>query len=106
MTGTRPLARHAFPAMGSTIDLALAGAEDRDPAGAWRLAERLAAEWERTFSRFRPDSELSRLNAAAGEPVAVSPRLYDAVAAALRHAASEATAALGGFIGITKLFII
>lgn len=82
-TSTRPLARHAFPAMGSAIDLALAGAGDRDPADAWRLAEELAAEWERTFSRFRPDSELSRLNAAAGTPVAVSPRLYGAVAAAL-----------------------
>lgn len=81
--GARMILRHTFPAMGSTIELALAAVDDRDPAGAWRLAEELAGEWEQTFSRFRPDSELSRLNAAAGLPVAVSPRLYDAVAAAV-----------------------
>lgn len=95
---TRTVARHAFPAMGSTIELALAGEEDRDPASAWQLAEELAAEWERTFSRFRPDSELSRLNTAAGQPVAVSPRFYDAVAAAL-----EGSRASGGLFDPTIL---
>jgi len=98
MTGTPPLARHAFPAMGSRVEVVLTGASDREPAGAWRLAEALATEWERTFSRFRPDSELMRLNAAAGQPVAVSPRLYDAVAAAL-----EGSRASGGLFDPTVL---
>lgn len=84
---TRALARHAFPTMGSTVDLTLVG--DRATAAAWRLAEALAAEWEATFSRFRPDSELSRLNAAAGRPVPVSARLYDAVAAAVAGSRSS-----------------
>ncbi len=40
-------------------------------------------EWESILSRFRPESELSRLNARAGRPIAVSSLLYDVVASAL-----------------------
>lgn len=43
-------------------------------------------------SRFRDDSELSRVNAAGGRPVRVSPLLLDAVGAALRAAAVTAGA--------------
>src|SRR5437764_11706432 len=39
-----------------------------------------------TYSRFRADSELTRLNASAGRPVSVSPLLATAVAASLRAA--------------------
>jgi FAD:protein FMN transferase len=42
------------------------------------LAERLD-EVDHACSRFRPDSELTRLNAAAGRATAVSPLLYEAV---------------------------
>lgn len=44
------------------------------------------AAFDLACSRFRADSELEALNAAAGEPVAVSPLLLEAVAAALRAA--------------------
>src|SRR2546430_2247896 len=39
-----------------------------------------------TYSRFRPDSELTHLNATAGRPVSVSPLLATALAASLRAA--------------------
>lgn len=41
---------------------------------------------DRACSRFREDSELSRLNAVGGEPLAVSPLMLDAIEAALRAA--------------------
>jgi thiamine biosynthesis lipoprotein len=41
---------------------------------------------DETYSRFRPDSELSRLNAAAGRAVPVGPLLFSAIDAALRAA--------------------
>ncbi len=41
---------------------------------------------DRTYSRFRADSEIVALNARAGTPVAVSPLLADAIAAGLRAA--------------------
>ena len=44
----------------------------------WRV-ERLEDKW----SRFRPTSELSRLNAAAGRPVIVSAETFEAVARAV-----------------------
>ena len=43
-------------------------------------------EWEQTLSRFRPDSELSQLNAAAGKPVRTSPILWSVLQAALQAA--------------------
>lgn len=54
---------------------------------ALRHARRLLESVEARFSRFRPDSELCRLNnAAGGGPVAVSGWLLEAVAAALELA--------------------
>ncbi len=47
---------------------------------------RVVAEFDRACSRFRPDSELSAVNAAAGSVVRVGPILLDAVGAALRAA--------------------
>jgi FAD:protein FMN transferase len=46
-------------------------------------------EVDARLSRFKPESELSRLNAAAGEWVAVSSVLFEAVAAALWGAAAS-----------------
>lgn len=69
--------------MGTTITV-LAPAEH-----ATRAAEATRAlfdEWEQTLSRFLPESELSRLNAQAGAPVAVSPLLWDVLATALQAA--------------------
>ena len=56
----------AFRSMG--CDVVVAGARSSER----RAIERLFDERERIFSRFRPDSELNRVNAAAGRPVRVS----------------------------------
>ena len=58
--------------------------------------EGLFAEWEDTLSRFRPESELSRLNDRAGAPVRVGPILLAAVEASL-----EAARATGGLFDPT-----
>lgn len=78
--------RERFRAMGTTVSLLLPAAQATDGATAVRA---LFAQWEQTLSRFRPESELSALNVRAGEPVAVSALLFDAVAIAL--AAARAT---------------
>ena len=45
--------------------------------------ERILDEVDRAYSRFRPDSELSRLNARTGDTVAISELLADAIGVAL-----------------------
>lgn len=86
--------RVGFPAMGSTIGLAV-----RTPPGLAEQARRaLEAEmrWfrevERRLTRFDPGSELSRLNRQAGRWCIVSPLLFSALVAARR--AWEATGGL------------
>jgi thiamine biosynthesis lipoprotein len=85
MNETLPTYRHEFPSMGSTIEIILVSREPAqlEAVATFGLAERLAAEWEQTFSRFRPESEISRLNARAGQPVPVSELLYSAIEIAL-----------------------
>lgn len=69
-----------FPAMGTTISVLA----PEETAGAARDATRwLFAEWEAVLSRFRSDSELSRLNERAGEWVPVSSLLFTVTATAL-----------------------
>jgi thiamine biosynthesis lipoprotein len=51
-----------------------------------RAIEELFAERDRVFSRFRPDSELNRVNRSAGRFVAVSPLFAQTLAVALRAA--------------------
>jgi len=50
------------------------------------IADELLADIDLAGSRFRSDSELSRLNEAGGEPVKISPTFADLLAAALRAA--------------------
>jgi thiamine biosynthesis lipoprotein len=50
------------------------------------LVRAQTAAMDEACSRFRPDSELARVNAAAGEPVHVSPLFAEVVGAALRAA--------------------
>jgi thiamine biosynthesis lipoprotein len=60
-----------------------------DPAVAGEAGEQvqqLFQEWEQRLSRFRPDSELSWLNARPGRPVVVGDLLLEVVTAALRAA--------------------
>ncbi|MER8005151.1 FAD:protein FMN transferase [Streptomyces sp. NPDC094149] len=74
----------AFPALGTTAVL-LVG----DPRAVGVAEEVLRDELRAidvTCSRFRADSELSRVNLAAGSPVRVGPRFAEALQAALRAA--------------------
>ena len=87
------MSSHRFRAMGSDVHLLL---PDRSAADAARAVERLFSKWEIVLSRFRPESELSRLNARAGTPVTVGPILLDAAEASL-----EAARATGGLFDPT-----
>lgn len=74
-----------FPALGTTATIICP--EPQLDAAAALVRDELAAI-DLACSRFRPDSELSRLNDAAGAPVVVSPLLFEAIAQAQRAAAS------------------
>ncbi len=81
------LASVSFPALGTTALLCVTSPEAL-PAATEQL-ERELAEIDVACSRFREDSELVRLNASAGTgPVAVGPRLLEAVEIALDAAVS------------------
>lgn len=85
----------AFYAMGTTISLLL---PQERLEQATEQVRTLFNEWEHTLSRFLPESELSRLNQRAGEPVAVSPLLYSVLTTSL-----VAAAASGGIYDPTLL---
>jgi FAD:protein FMN transferase len=69
-----------FRAMG--VEIVVGGATPPELAA----IERLFATLEQTFSRFRPDSELNRVNAGSAEFVAVSPTFARVLALALDSA--------------------
>lgn len=72
----------SFPAMGSTVTVAVDDAAALP--GCLATVQAVIGEVDHACSRFRPDSELSRLNRRAGGPaVAVSPLLEEAIAVAL-----------------------
>lgn len=80
--------RHAFRAMGTEV--VILGPEDHLSSTQARAAvEAVFTREEQRFSRFRGDSELTRVNAAAGWWIAVSPRFESLVRLALEQA--EAT---------------
>lgn len=68
---TSSVTRAAFPAMSVSVEITAVGAAPAEVARAVARGRRLAEEWETRFSRFRPDSVLSRLNAAGGQAVPV-----------------------------------
>ena len=74
------LARVAFSAMATEVTMLVPEASAAD---ALLLTGELFATWETALTRFRPGSELSRLNAAAGRPVPVGSLLFEVVEAAL-----------------------
>ena len=81
----------SFGALGTYVFLAT-----RDPAeqaAARRLTEDVLAEVDRTCSRFRADSDLTRANAAAGHWVQVDPVLVAAVQVAV-----DAARVTGGLV--------
>jgi FAD:protein FMN transferase len=90
----RGMHRVGFAAMGTTVDVLL-------PAGRETAVATVVStfdSWMRRCSRFDPTSELSRLNAAAGRPVIVSPGLFHAISTAM-----DAARATGGVFDPTIL---
>jgi FAD:protein FMN transferase len=74
-----------FHAMGSQMAVFM----DRDDLASVRALEKVPAwfeEWEQILSRFRPDSDLNRLNAKAGQPLRVHPILLEVIEASLEAA--------------------
>ncbi len=79
--------RHTFGCFGSRCTVIVAdAARPADAAAASAMAKRALLTWHQRFSRFDPDSELSRLNANPAEIVAVSPLMRRVVQTALRAA--------------------
>jgi FAD:protein FMN transferase len=89
--------RREFRAMGSRMLAVI----DSDTPTAARAAEAVPTwfeEWETALSRFRPESELNRLNGRAGQAVQVSRTLYEVFLAA-----RAAEAFTGGLVRPTML---
>lgn len=80
-------------AMGTHVHVIVCGAPALADDGVARIAD-----LERRWSRFRPDSEVSRLNDAAGRPTAVSPETFLLVSRAV-----EAWRLTGGLYDPTVL---
>jgi thiamine biosynthesis lipoprotein len=78
----------------------LAAVDSTSPAAEKALGRVLGwfEQWEQALSRFRPDSELSRLNRCTGQPVAVSEILWEVF-----HAAREAERFTAGLVTPTVL---
>jgi FAD:protein FMN transferase len=90
------IALHSFSSMGTVVSIQVVGRGRR--AGTERAAALArAADWfqeiERRCSRFDPASEIMRLAVCAGEPVSVSPMVFEAV----RFALAVAEASGGAF---------
>jgi thiamine biosynthesis lipoprotein ApbE len=81
---TGELGSAEWEALGSSVVLRVSDPDALEPARA-RIEHELAAI-DRACSRFRGDSELSRVNASAGRSVQVSPLLIEALDVALRAA--------------------
>jgi thiamine biosynthesis lipoprotein len=77
----------SFQALGTTATLCVGNEHALDRAHA--LLKRELVEIDDACSRFRADSELARLNAAAGRAVPVSPRLWEAIEVAVHAAAAS-----------------
>jgi FAD:protein FMN transferase len=81
---TSEITEDTFAVFGTTAVLLVTSPRAIGQARA--VADRVLTEVDLACSRFRPDSELSRLNAAGGKPVAISAVFADLLAAALRAA--------------------
>jgi FAD:protein FMN transferase len=74
----------SFSALGSKA--VVVTSEDDDLAAAVQAVQWVVGEFDVTCSRFREDSELSRVNRAAGRSIRVSPLMVKATLAAVRAA--------------------
>ena len=75
----RRVAEAGFRAMGTDAHVIVVGGSPTDLERARNLVDELESRW----SRFLPDSELSRLNAAAGRPAIVAPATYELISRAV-----------------------
>jgi thiamine biosynthesis lipoprotein len=73
-------AAYRFRAMGSEVMVMVTGG----PAGLGALAARHVDHLERCWSRFRPDSDVTRLNLAGGRPLRVDPATIELLQAMVR----------------------
>jgi len=71
------LHRFPFRAMGCDMLAILEGSADSPPPPILDEIPNWFEGWEQTLSRFRPDSELSRLNRTFDQPIKVSDTLWD-----------------------------
>jgi FAD:protein FMN transferase len=89
--------RHTFPCFGGECTVIVAdAARSADAAAAAAMAKRALLTWHERFSRFRDDSELTRLNANSHPKVAVSPLMRRMVEVGLRAARDT-----GGLVDFT-----
>lgn len=79
------LSTHSFPALGTINTVAVD--EPSALPDAIAIVTDTLREIDEVCSRFRPDSELSKLNGRSGETVQLSPLLDEAISAALAAAA-------------------
>jgi thiamine biosynthesis lipoprotein len=88
----------SWEALGTQVHLLVTNRKAIDPSAA--VVRALLDEVDRTYSRFRTDSELTALNGAGGRPVRVSPLLFEAIEGAIR-AARATGGAVDPTIGFT-----
>jgi FAD:protein FMN transferase len=78
--------REQFACFGSECTVIVADADPAEAAKAAATARRRLEAWHGQFSRFEPNSELTRLNASDGETVTVSPLMRRVVEHGVRAA--------------------
>jgi FAD:protein FMN transferase len=78
--------RDTFACFGSSCTVIVADAAEAEAAVGVAAARRRLEVWHRQFSRFRPDSELTRLNRDPAETVPVSPLMRRVVEAGVQAA--------------------
>jgi thiamine biosynthesis lipoprotein len=83
-TLAEPLARASWEALGTSVDLLVT--DSAEMAQAQAIVEHELDAIDRACSRFREDSELTRVNVNAGRFVETGPLLIEAIAVALRAA--------------------
>jgi thiamine biosynthesis lipoprotein len=89
--------RHTFPCFGGECTVIVAdAARPADAVAAAAMAKRALLTWHQRFTRFRGDSELSRLNRDPSATVAVSPLMRRVIEVALKGARDT-----GGLVDVT-----
>ncbi|HET6866871.1 MAG TPA: FAD:protein FMN transferase, partial [Solirubrobacteraceae bacterium] len=78
--------RDTFACFGSSCTLIVGGGSEAQDAAALANARRRLEAWHEQFSRFRSDSELTRLNRNPAETVLVSPLMRRVVEAGVQAA--------------------